>query len=239
MAYYSQQAAYLGNSEAQLELGKYYENNKHVNNYQQALHWYKQIGKGKPRYPDARLYMGSCCRSLKRYAEAILYYEQAVKLYEHSSEMNSFKKVKMFAELAFCYKMENNFTKAFSIYLKALEPYEKITIRSDFENATINLTTFGDELGLSDLKFDDDKTCILGINEKFSMHLTFEPNKSKIIPLFSDIRVVCRRNSCSIKTFRVFAGRFSVRGEDAGWRSRDSFKRRTDFITFDFRYESI
>ena len=54
-----------------------------------------------------------------------------------------------------------------------------------YENAKENLKEFGKELGL-ELKFDDNKTCILGIDDEFSLHLTFEPNTDRLF-LYSPI----------------------------------------------------
>lgn len=49
-----------------------------------------------------------------------------------------------------------------------------------FENAQENLKEFGKELGLEGLKFDENNTCILGIDDEFSMHLTYEPNSDRL-----------------------------------------------------------
>lgn len=48
------------------------------------------------------------------------------------------------------------------------------------ENATANLKEFGKELGLEGLEFDENNTCILGIDDQFSMHLTYEPNSDRL-----------------------------------------------------------
>ena len=55
-----------------------------------------------------------------------------------------------------------------------------------FENAKENLKEFGKELNLEGLEFDENNTCILGIDEKFSLHLTYEPN-SKRLYLYSPL----------------------------------------------------
>jgi hypothetical protein len=54
-----------------------------------------------------------------------------------------------------------------------------------FENAKANLKEFGKELGL-ELDFDENNTCILGIDDEFSLHLTYEPN-SKRLYLYSPL----------------------------------------------------
>ena len=48
------------------------------------------------------------------------------------------------------------------------------------ENAKDNLKEFGKELGLQDLEFDENNTCILGIDDEYSLHLTYEPNSKKL-----------------------------------------------------------
>lgn len=53
------------------------------------------------------------------------------------------------------------------------------------ENARQNLKEFGKELNL-ELAFDENHTCILGIDNTFSLHLTFEPNSDRLY-LYSPI----------------------------------------------------
>ena len=48
------------------------------------------------------------------------------------------------------------------------------------ENAKSNLEDFGKELNLTDLAFDENNTCILGIDNAFSLHLTYEPNSDRL-----------------------------------------------------------
>ncbi|MBM3195127.1 MAG: CesT family type III secretion system chaperone [Chlamydiae bacterium] len=48
------------------------------------------------------------------------------------------------------------------------------------ENATANLKEFGKELNLEGLAFDENHTCILGIDNVFSLHLTYEPNSQRL-----------------------------------------------------------
>lgn len=53
------------------------------------------------------------------------------------------------------------------------------------ENAKANLKEFGKELNL-ELAFDENHTCILGIDNAFSLHLTYEPNSDRLY-LYSPI----------------------------------------------------
>lgn len=54
------------------------------------------------------------------------------------------------------------------------------------QNAEDNLKEFGKELGIEGLQFDENNTCILGIDDTFSMHLTYEPNSDRLY-LYSPI----------------------------------------------------
>ncbi|MBN1914519.1 MAG: CesT family type III secretion system chaperone [Parachlamydiales bacterium] len=49
-----------------------------------------------------------------------------------------------------------------------------------YENAKANLKEFGKELNLEGLDFDANNTCILGIDNTFSLHLTYEPNSDRL-----------------------------------------------------------
>jgi hypothetical protein len=49
-----------------------------------------------------------------------------------------------------------------------------------YENAKANLKEFGKELNLTGLEFDENNTCILGIDNTFSLHLTYEPNSDRL-----------------------------------------------------------
>jgi len=48
------------------------------------------------------------------------------------------------------------------------------------ENAKENLKELGKELGLEGLVYDENNTCILGIDDEFSLHLTYEPNSDRL-----------------------------------------------------------
>ena len=47
------------------------------------------------------------------------------------------------------------------------------------DHAKDNLKEFGKELNL-ELAFDENNTCILGIDDDYSLHLTYEPNSQKL-----------------------------------------------------------
>tara|TARA_B100000989_G_scaffold290626_1_gene264022 strand:- start:80 stop:613 length:534 start_codon:yes stop_codon:yes gene_type:complete len=54
------------------------------------------------------------------------------------------------------------------------------------QNAEANLVEFGKDLNLEGLTFDENHTCILGIDNTFSLHLTYEPNSDRLY-LYSPI----------------------------------------------------
>ncbi len=54
------------------------------------------------------------------------------------------------------------------------------------ENAKANLKEFGKDLKLEGLLFDENNTCILGIDNAFSLHITYEPNSDRLY-LYSPI----------------------------------------------------
>ena len=47
------------------------------------------------------------------------------------------------------------------------------------DNAKENLKEFGKELNL-ELAFDENNTCILGIDDDYSLHITYEPNSQRL-----------------------------------------------------------
>jgi hypothetical protein len=55
-----------------------------------------------------------------------------------------------------------------------------------YENAKANLKEFGKELNLEGLQFDENHTCILGIDNTFSLHITYEPHSDRLY-LYSPI----------------------------------------------------
>lgn len=49
-----------------------------------------------------------------------------------------------------------------------------------YENAKANLKEFGKDLNLDSLNFDENHTCILGIDNTFSLHITYEQNSDRL-----------------------------------------------------------
>jgi len=48
------------------------------------------------------------------------------------------------------------------------------------ENAKANLKEFGKELNFEKLELDENHTCILGIDNTFSLHITYEPHSDRL-----------------------------------------------------------
>lgn len=75
-------------------------------------------------------------------------------------------------------------SKAFAVYLLAhrcLEKYHGAPLPSSaFDLAKLNLAHFSREMGLAPLVFDENSTCILSIDEEFSLHLTYEPLSQRL-----------------------------------------------------------
>ena len=74
------------------------------------------------------------------------------------------------------------------------------------ENAKANLKEFGKELNLEGLAFDENHTCILGIDNTFSLHLTYEPNSDRLY-LYSPIlrRAPKREERTRLKLSNTFS----------------------------------
>ncbi len=53
-------------------------------------------------------------------------------------------------------------------------------IFADLDNAKANLNELSKELNLDDLEFDENDTCILEINNTFSLHLTYITNADRL-----------------------------------------------------------
>ena len=63
---------------------------------------------------------------------------------------------------------------------KTILNYRVEIARMSLENAKENLKELGKELNLEGLEFDENNTCILGIGEEFSVHLTYEPKTVRL-----------------------------------------------------------
>jgi len=84
------------------------------------------------------------------------------------------------------------------------------------ENATANLKEFGRELGLEGLEFDENNTCILGIDDKFSMHLTYEPNSDRLYLYSPILDGLPKNDSYKLKLYEKLLEGSMLGGQMAG-----------------------
>ena len=129
--------------------------------------------------------IGHAYIELKNYQEALFIFELLVDYYENLSqaELDSFKLTRERYYLAVCLMNQSEPARAISLLNQCLSFFEaeELMISDDgFENAKHCLRSFGKELGLDELTFDENKTCILGIDNTYSMHLTYEPNFKRL-----------------------------------------------------------
>ncbi len=85
-----------------------------------------------------------------------------------------------------------------------------------FENAKDNLREFGKELNLEGLAFDDNKTCILGIDNTFSLHLTYEPNSDRLYLYSPILDGLPKDDPTKIKLYEALLGGSMLGGQMAG-----------------------
>lgn len=84
------------------------------------------------------------------------------------------------------------------------------------QNAEANLKEFGKELNLDGLAFDENHTCILGIDNTFSLHLTYEPNSDRLY-LYSPILDGLPKDDASkLKLFEALLEGSMLGGQMAG-----------------------
>ena len=84
------------------------------------------------------------------------------------------------------------------------------------QNAEANLKEFGKELNLEGLAFDENHTCILGIDNTFSLHLTYEPNSDRLY-LYSPILDGLPKDDASkLKLFEALLEGSMLGGQMAG-----------------------
>ena len=84
------------------------------------------------------------------------------------------------------------------------------------ENAKANLREFAKELNLEGLAFDENHTCILGIDNTFSLHLTYEPNSDRLY-LYSPILDGLPKDSASrLKLYEALLEGSMLGGQMAG-----------------------
>lgn len=84
------------------------------------------------------------------------------------------------------------------------------------ENAKANLKEFGKELNLEGLTFDENHTCILGIDNTFSLHLTYEPNSDRLYLYSPILDGLPREESVKLKLYEALLEGSMLGGQMAG-----------------------
>lgn len=84
-----------------------------------------------------------------------------------------------------------------------------------FENAKENLKEFGKELGL-ELVFDENNTCILGIDDTFSLHLTYEPNSKRLYIYSPLLDGLPRDDKTKLRLYEILLEGSMLGGQMAG-----------------------
>jgi hypothetical protein len=84
------------------------------------------------------------------------------------------------------------------------------------ENAKANLREFGKELNLEGLAFDENHTCILGIDNTFSLHLTYEPNSDRLYLYSPILDGLPRDDATKLKLYEILLEGSMLGGQMAG-----------------------
>ena len=84
------------------------------------------------------------------------------------------------------------------------------------ENAKQNLREFGKELNLEGLNFDENHTCILGIDNAFSLHLTYEPNSDRLYLYSPVLDGLPRDDKLKMKLYEMLLEGSMLGGQMAG-----------------------
>jgi len=84
------------------------------------------------------------------------------------------------------------------------------------DNAKANLAEFGKELGLEGLEFDENNTCILGIDDEFSLHLTYEPNSKRLYMYSPLLDGLPRDDKTKLKLYEALLEGSMLGGQMAG-----------------------
>ncbi len=83
------------------------------------------------------------------------------------------------------------------------------------ENAKANLKEFAKELNL-ELVFDENHTCILGIDNTFSLHLTYEPNSDRLYLYSPIIDGLPKDDKTRLKLYEILLEGSMLGGQMAG-----------------------
>jgi tetratricopeptide (TPR) repeat protein len=133
--------------------------------------------------------LGDSYIALGKFAKATTHLKKWLTFYSEKwpgERLNQY--VDVLSKLGDCYLVCKQTGDAISYYLTAIETLKELVTISGVPPLTMtemNLKNFGDALGLS-FNLDENNTCIIGIDDAYSVHLTFEPN-SKRLYLYSPL----------------------------------------------------
>ncbi len=85
-----------------------------------------------------------------------------------------------------------------------------------YENAKANLREFGKELNLEGLDFDENSTCILGIDNTFSLHLTYEKNSDRMYLYSPVLDGLPKDDKTKLKLYQLLLEGSMLGGQMAG-----------------------
>ena len=85
-----------------------------------------------------------------------------------------------------------------------------------YENANANLKEFGKELNLEGLQFDENHTCILGIDNTFSLHITYEPHSDRLYLYSPILDGLPKDNNLKLKLYESLLEGSMLGGQMAG-----------------------
>src|SRR5258708_10147658 len=106
-----------------------------------------------------------------------------------------------------------------------------------FENAKENLKEFGKELGLEGLEFDENNTCILGIDDEFSLHLTYEPNSKRLYAYSPLLDGLPRDDKAKLKLYERLLERSMLCDQMAGGGLGVAVKEKLSIMTLHINME--
>ncbi len=84
------------------------------------------------------------------------------------------------------------------------------------ENAKANLQEFAKELNLGSIDFDENNTCILGIDNEFSLHLTYEPHSDRLYLYSPLLDGLPKDVKLKIKLYEILLAGSMLGGQMAG-----------------------
>ncbi|CAM0117370.1 CesT family type III secretion system chaperone [Rhabdochlamydiaceae symbiont of Dictyostelium giganteum] len=86
-----------------------------------------------------------------------------------------------------------------------------------YENAKANLKELGKDLKISEeLQFDENHTCILGIDNAFSLHITYEPHSDRLYLYSPVLDGLPKQDSLKLKLYEALLSGSMLGAQMAG-----------------------